>query len=225
VRFFVFPDAARAPKHRTANARRPRPIRGDGACLKVFGGPAGGRVHRRGCLARTYAPVGMSRADICAHGDVSWEICTGGDILREICTSGDARHSLGGYAGHLVTTHTNPGRTPQVSADMLGTWHHVHKSGRADNAIRATVPVGLAVRWVQEGVRRSAARLAPGSGESGCVQLCSRKFPRVIALIFIQIRGIIGIRQGKCGWRSMYNTVNRHRYKGTRAWVSRKGGY
>lgn len=108
MRFFVFPDAARAPKHRTANARRPRPIRGDGACLKVFGGPAGGRVHRRGCLARTYAPVGMSRADICAHGDVPWEICTGGDILREICTSGDARHSLGGYAGHLVTTHTNP---------------------------------------------------------------------------------------------------------------------
>ena len=194
MRFFVFPDAARAPKHRTANARRPRPIRGDGACLKVFGGPAGGRVHRRGCLARTYAPVGTFPGKYA--------------LVVTFC---------GKYAP--VGTHAI------VWADMLGTWHHVHKSGRADNAIRATVPVGLAVRWVQEGVRRSAARLAPGSGESGCVQLCSRKFPRVTALIFIQIRGIIGIRQGKCGWRSMYNTVNRHRYKGTRAWVSRKGGY
>jgi hypothetical protein len=148
VRFFVFPDAARAPKHRTANARRPRPIRGDGACLKVFGGPAGGRVHRRGCLARTYAPVGMSRADICAHGDVPWEICTGGDILREICTSGDARHSLGGYAGHLVTTHTNPGRTPQVSADMLGTWlprTQIRSRGQchqSDGACRTRSPMG-----------------------------------------------------------------------------------
>ena len=79
-------------------------------------------MHPWGCFAGTCAPVGMFRGKYAPTERFPGKYAPAGMSCPDLCTGGDIHDSLGGYAGHLVATYTNPGHPPQVWPDTLGTW-------------------------------------------------------------------------------------------------------